>query len=183
MATTETTLTAEDFRLLPDDGALTELYRGQVIDVNLPSPRHGQVCGSVVYVLRQFLEQRNLGRVVSNDSGIITEKNPDTVRGADVAFYSYTRVAKGPLPAGYLNVAPELVFEVFSPSDRWSDLLAKVAEYLKAGVTIVCVLDPDAETAHVFRADRPVQILMSDHELALPDVLADFRTIVARFFE
>ncbi|MGE0609122.1 MAG: Uma2 family endonuclease [Pirellulales bacterium] len=183
MATTETILTAEEFRLLPDDGGPSELYRGQVIDMNLPSPRHGQICGTVVYLLRRFLENHNLGRVVSNDSGIITEKNPDTVRGADVAFYSYARVAKGPLPVGYLKVVPELVFEVISPNDRWSDLLGKVAEYLKAGVVVVCVLDPDTETAHAYRADRVAEVFSSQQALTLPDVLPEFSAVVAKFFE
>ena len=65
---------------------------------------------------RQFCDEHNLGHVVSNDSGVVTERDPDTVRGADVAFYSYGRVPPGPFPRGYLAVAPELVFEVRSPT-------------------------------------------------------------------
>lgn len=183
MATIETLLTAEEFRLLPSDAGPAELYRGQVIEMNLPSPRHGQVCAQVVYLLRQYIEPRGLGNVVSNDSGTITEHNPDTVRGADVAFYSYARVPKGPLPAGYLAVAPELVFEVRSPTDRWGDLLTKTAEYVKAGVVAVCILDPDAESAQVYRTDRPVLVQTADQELALPDVLGEFRVVIRKLFE
>ncbi|MGE3407126.1 MAG: Uma2 family endonuclease, partial [Pirellulales bacterium] len=175
--------TAEEFLLLPDNGALSELYRGLVIDMNPPSPRHGQICHEISLIVGAFVREHGLGRCVSNDSGIITEKNPDTVRGADVAFYSYARVAKGPLPAGYLKVVPELVFEVISPSDRWSDLLGKVAEYLKAGVVVVCVLDPDTETAHAYRADRVAEVFSGQQALTLPDVLPEFSSIVARFFE
>src|SRR5262249_28420667 len=121
--------------------------------------------------------------VVGNDSGVITERDPDTVRGADVAFYSYQRVPPGPLPRRYLAVVPELVFEVRSPSDRWSHILEKVVEYLQAGVTLVCVLDEVTETARVYRADQPEQVFTADQDLTLPEVLPDFRLPVRRFFE
>src|SRR5262249_2503592 len=138
----ETLMTAEQFRLLPDDGRRLELVKGKVVEMTVPAPRHGFVCGRVVYRLSRFLEDRSEGRVVCNDSGIVPERSPDTVRGGDVAFFSYGRLPRGPLPMGYIDVMPELVFEVLFPSDRWGVVLAKVAEYLKAGVTVVCVLDP-----------------------------------------
>ena len=70
----------------------------------------------------------------------------DSVRGGDVVFYSYTRLPRGPIPEGYLEVVPELVFEVRSPSDRWAKITAKVGEYLDAGVLVACVLDPAKAT-------------------------------------
>ena len=94
-----------------------------------------------------------MGQVLSNDSGVITERDPDTVRGADISFYSYQRLSKGPIPAGYLPFPPNLVVELCSPDDRWRDLLVKVNEYLEVGVTAVVVLDPEPRTAHIFRAD------------------------------
>src|SRR5262249_17022218 len=116
-------------------------------------------------------------------SGVVTERDPDSMRGADVAFYSYSRIPKGPFPQhAYLTVVPELVFEVFSPSDRWPKVLAKVAEYLNAGVTVVCVVDPDSQTVQVYRDALP-QTLHGDDELTIPDVLPGFRTPVRRFFE
>src|SRR5207249_472230 len=112
----EKLLTAEEYLRLPDNGQPTELVRGKVVSVNVPTPRHGQICGQVAYLLRRFLEDHDVGHVVCNDSGVLTERDPDTLRGADVAYYSYQRVPRGPLPAGYLPVAPEVVFEVRSPT-------------------------------------------------------------------
>jgi Uma2 family endonuclease len=82
-----------------------------------------------------------------------------------------------------LQVTPELVFEVRSPTDRWRAVLAKVVEYLNAGVNVVCVLDPVSQTAHVFSADQPNRVCTAEQELTLPEVLGDFRAVVARFFE
>jgi Uma2 family endonuclease len=182
-AVVETLLTAEEFRRLPDDGRPKELKRGRLILVNQPAPRHGQICGQVYYLLRRFLDDRPLGHLVSNDSGIITERDPDTVRGGDVAFYSYNRVPPGPLPQGYLTVVPELVFEVRSPGDRWGRILAKVSEYLEAGVNVVCVLDQMTERCHVYRSEEEIQVFLPDQDLTLPDVLPEFHVAVRRFFE
>jgi Uma2 family endonuclease len=181
--TLEALLSADEFRLMPDDGRRLELVKGKVIELPIPTPKHGYICGNVVGILTAHVIPLGLGRVVSNDSGIITERSPDTVRGGDVAFYSFARVPRGPLPIGYLDVMPELVFEVLSPTDRWRIVLAKVGEYLKAEVNVVCVVDPDRETIHVFSADHPALILSADQELTLPDLLGEFRASVRSFFE
>jgi Uma2 family endonuclease len=176
-------LTAEEYARLPDRGVPTELVRGKVVTMNVPAPRHGQICSKIDRLVGNHADQRGLGHVVVNDSGVVTQRDPDTVRGADVAFYSFGRVPRGPFPAGYPNVVPELVFEVRSPTDRWSRLLGKVSEYLDTGVTVVCVLDQQSETVHVYRNDDLPRTLHGEDELTLPDVLGDFRVVVSRFFE
>jgi Uma2 family endonuclease len=182
MVTTEALLTAEDYLLLPDNGQPTELVQGRLVPMNMPMPRHGEICSTTVLIVGNFLDGHDLGRILCNDSGVITNRGPDTVRGADVAYYSYDRVPKGPLPMGYLSVAPEAVFEIRSPGDRWSEILAKVAEYLKAGVLRVCVLDQQSETIRVYSADEPEERLTEDQQFTLPGILPGFSVPVARFF-
>ncbi len=85
MTTLPAPLTAKDFfRLTPLDQP-AELVRGSLVTLHMLGFRHGAVCGNIVYELRRFLEGRPLGRVISNDAGVITERGPDTVRGPDVA--------------------------------------------------------------------------------------------------
>ena len=93
-----------------------------------------------------------------------------------MSFYSYNRVPKGSLPRDeYLEVVPELVFEVLSPDDRWTKVLAKVLEYLAAGVGVVCVLDPSRRNLHLYEGEEPVRILSEHDELTLPAILGDLR--------
>jgi Uma2 family endonuclease len=179
----EPLMTAEQFGKRPDPGYPEELVRGRVVSISPPFRRHGQVCSKADRIIGSYVENLDLGHVLTNDSGVITERNPDTVRGADVAFYSFDRLPRGALPASYGPELPELVIEVLSPSDRWPRVLAKVAEYLEAGVTFVVVLDDEHRQTHVYAADEPVRVLNSDSELALPDVLGEFRVRVAKFFE
>ena len=100
-----------------------------------------------------------------------------------MAFYSFARVPKGPLPDRYLDIPPDLIVEVLSPTDRWPKVLAKVAEYLEAGTTVVIVLDDKRRLAHVYRADGAVRLLGADEELTVPEVLPGFAVAVGRFFE
>ena len=48
----------------------------------------------------------DLGHILINDSGIITRRNPDSVRGADVFYISFIRMPRGTLPQSYLDVPP-----------------------------------------------------------------------------
>jgi Uma2 family endonuclease len=176
-------LTAEEFGDLPDNGQPAELVRGRIVPLNMPRPRHGAICSNTDYLLRRHLEDHPTGRVMTNDTGVVTQRDPDTVRGADIAYYSFARVPPGPLPRTYLAVAPELVFEVRSPGDRWADVTTKTGEYLRCGVLAVCVLDEQTETAVLFTADGPPQTFTRDEEPSFPDILGDFRVPVHRFFE
>lgn len=181
MATVETLMTAEEFLVLADNGRPAELVRGRVVPMNMPAPRHGEICANIVDILKTYLRQHDTGRVVCNDSGIVTERGPDTVRGADVAYYSYAKYPKGPLPRGYLKLPPELIFEVRSPGDRWPEVVAKTAEYLKAGVLHVCVIDEQTETATVHSAEGPPETLSAGRELRFPSVLPGFAVPVRPF--
>lgn len=176
-------LSAEEFGRRIDPGYPEELVRGRIVRMPPPKPRHGEVCGNAYFLLRSHIQQRDLGRVLCNDPGVVTQRDPDTVRGADVAYYSFDRVPSGRLPDGYLDISPELVVEVLSPDDRWPNVLQKVAEYLNVGVLFVLVLDPERKTIHVFAHDEPVRILTAADELTLPGVLDDFRVAVNRCFE
>src|SRR4051812_27751143 len=123
MATAEATalMTAEEFGERPDPGYPEELVRGRIVAMTVPGRRHGAVCLKAGRLVGNFVEDRDLGHVLCNDSGVITRRGPDTVRGADIAFYSYARLPRGPLAKGYGPEVPELIIEVRSPSDGWRD--------------------------------------------------------------
>jgi Uma2 family endonuclease len=175
-------LTAEEFVRLPDDGRRVELVAGQLVEIPMPPPKHGFICMDLGASLHNHVRMNNLGRVASNDSWVKTRGGPDTVRGADIAFWSYERLPKGEVPEGIIPSPPDLVIEVRSPSERWTDIFGKMLEYLKAGVRVACILDPGTETLSVYRPDEIQQILTADDEFTLPDVLPGFQVKVGNLF-
>ena len=85
MSIAEKLLTIDEYAKLPDAG-YNELVRGRIVEMNPPTPKHGKVCGRISFFLNLFISTHDIGHVTTNDSGVITERNPDTIRGADVAF-------------------------------------------------------------------------------------------------
>lgn len=175
-------LTAEEYGQLENNGRLTELVRGRIVEMNRPFTSHGFYMIRIAFLLTQFVEQHRLGRVVGGDAGVVTQRDPDTVRGPDLAFYSYQRIPEGPLPDGYWPASPELVIEIRSESDRWKDILQKVAEYLIANVLTVAVVDPQRQQVHLF-SDTETTVLNATDPLTFPEVLPGFEVAVARLFE
>jgi Uma2 family endonuclease len=176
-------LTAEEFAALPNEGEAFELVLGEVVVVNRPFTSHGYFMAEIAGLLREFVKSSQLGRVVSGDAGVVTHRNPDSVRGPDVAYYSYARIPASTLPAGYWPASPELVVEIRSPGDRWKDTLQKVAEYLQADVLTVLVVDPELRHVNVYSADREQMTLTDQDQLLLPDVLPGFEVPVKKLFE
>jgi Uma2 family endonuclease len=80
---TQRLITAEEFLQMPDppDGSRQELVRGVIETMPPPSTYHGVCCSRLNRRIGNFVEERNLGHLASNDSGFITERDPDTVRG------------------------------------------------------------------------------------------------------
>ena len=175
-------LTAEEFLLREDLDGPVELVKGTVIEMPPPMPRHAQVCSKIARLLGNFADER-LGHVLTNDACIITQRGPDTVRGADVCYISYAKVPKGPLPDGYLPAQPDLIVEIRSPTDRWKDILKKVVEYLEAGTPVVCVVDPTTETARIYRSDRDEEQRKNGDLVRFDDVLPGFSVPLKQLFE
>ena len=148
----------------------------------MPGTRHGYICGKVVIAIGAFVEAHKLGRVMSNDTFVQTQKNPDSVRGGDICYWSYERLPEGEVPIGLSDQPPDLVVEVHSPTDRWKLIYRKAVEYLEAGVRVVVLLDPKTATVAVMRPDEIQQVFDNGDTLTIPDVLPGFSVPVKTFF-
>ena len=163
-------LSAEEYLALPDPGYPTELVRGEIVVLNRPNYRHGKTCNRVSTILTLFVDEHALGDVVTNDSGFLTEHDPDTVRGPDVAFFANDRVPPEEDQGSYPPQPPNVIFEVRSPSDRPGRIDARVAECLAAGVNAVVLVDAALVTATIHtRAAAPAD-LTADERLHLADL-------------
>ena len=175
-------LTAEEFvKQYPNHRV--ELVDGVVKELSMPGFKHGKVCVRLSGFLFVYFQGNDIGHLVSHDTFIKIRSNPDMVLGPDLAYFSYERLAKGVEPQGLPGVLPELVAEVRSPSDLWTDVFAKVEEYIQAGVGVVIVLDPEKRTASVCRPGIEQTDYHDDDTLTVPDVLPGFAIVVARLFE
>lgn len=178
-------LTADQFhdwcRLPENRDRHFELERGKVIEMSRPGERHGVVCHNVNYVLGAYLRQRRKGRVCANDTGLILERDPDTVRGPDVFLYDQSQPYER-LQSKYSDEPPQLAVEVLSPNDNWGKVLRRVTEFLRRGVAVVWVIDPDNRTATVLVPGQLPQVLEEDDEITGAPAFPDLRLRVAELF-
>ena len=84
---------------------------------------------------------------------------------------------------GYLDVAPELVVEIMSPSDRGSDVKQKLREYFSIGVRLVWVADPTDRTVEAYRSLTDLREFKEAENLTGDEVLPGFSVSVASLFE
>jgi Uma2 family endonuclease len=158
-----------------------ELDEGRLVVMALPGELHGAVCVLVIRALLAYLERGGQGRVISNDVGLVLQLDPPVVRGADVAYYRET-VALSELAAGPPKRLPDLVVEVLSPSDRLGMVMRKVQQYLRAGITMVWVVDGESRNVTVYRAGREPRVLEENEVLDGEEVLPGFTCAVADLF-
>jgi Uma2 family endonuclease len=158
-----------------------ELERGRVVEMSLPGERHGVVCANASGMLWLFARQRKRGHVCTNDSGLLIEREPDTVRGADVTFYDEIRRYEELNPK-YSDRPPKLLVEVLSPNDKPGKVIRRIYRFLAMGAALVWMVDPEERTLTVFRTGKEPVEFKSDQEVTGEDVLPDLRIQVADFF-
>lgn len=182
MATsTENRTTAQQLADMPDDGNRYELVQGVLHMMSPAGGLHGRIAGKLLLRIASHVEQAQLGVTYAAETGFLLQRNPDTVRAPDVAFVSNQRLGAHRDQAGYLPLAPDLVAEVVSPNDRYSELEAKVKTWLNAGTAVVLVVDPQIAAVRVYRLPGEIR----DHSqgrIDLQDVLPGFQLDVVELF-
>ena len=173
------TYTAEEFANLPLTANRPELVRG-VLQVREPvRDSHGFTATEIVVAIRIYLNTHPIGAAFI-ETGYITERGPDTVRGPDVSFMSFERF-KG-LSGGFFEIAPDLAVEVLSPSNTRKDIERKVTEYFAMGARLVWVADPERRMVTVHAPEARSYVVPSGEFLDGGDVLPGFRVEVKKLF-
>ncbi len=175
-------MTAEELADLEDDEYRYELVEGELRHMSPAGFEHGKVAARFVRPLSSHVDEHNLGVVVTADTGFRLARNPDTVLAPDVAFVRADRLPPPSEQSGYLDLAPDLVIEVVSPTDRASDVNQKVQLYLDAAVRLLWIAYPKQRTVMAFAAGRVASTLREGDTLDGGDVLPGFRQLVSAVF-
>ena len=182
MSTQTRLMTADEFLEMADDGLLHELVRGEVVTMSLPGAEHGEVTGEVFWRITNHVKSAQLGKTYAAETGFLIERDPDTVRGADVAFVRAERLPEIINRQKYIPFAPDLAVEVRSPNDRDDPVQEKVQEWLAAGSSMVWTVDPRGKTVTIYRRGAEPVTLTGDQTLDGGAVLPGFACKVADLF-
>jgi Uma2 family endonuclease len=176
-------LTAEDLPFLPSREGPCELVGGRLVRSPPHGETHGLVAGEALYRLYRFVREHGLGRVYSTGTGFVLARDPDTVRGPDVAFVSAERLAPPGCRGFYFEGAPDLVVEVITPDDADPDVAPKVRDYLDAGARAVWVVDTALQSLTVHRSGRPPESFSRNDTVDGGAAVPGYRLPVREIFE
>ena len=139
-----------------------EIANGEIVGVSPPTMEHVLLAHDLYHLLDQHVRMHRLGRVWIEAPYLLEEDDrADWVRGSRVPDVSY--VAQERLDAhlkqhgksGPMRLRPDLAVEIVSPHDSYSALTQKVADYLRYGVRLVWIIDPQTRTIRVHTPDDP----------------------------
>jgi Uma2 family endonuclease len=184
-ATAAGPMTAEEFfewAARPENaGRRYELEAGRAVEMPSPSELHGYVIYLILRLLVRYFDERGAGYVLSNDTGLVVANAPDTVRGPDLMGFLEDRPIEQ-MSRTHCARVPALVVEVLSPSDRISRTNTRIEQYLRRGVALVWLVDPDDRTVTVYRPGEFHRVLTEDDALTGNGVLPELSLKVASFF-
>ena len=183
MADATRLMTADDLWTLPDDHRRYDLIRGVLHELPLAGVEHGELASEFGRHVGNHVSAHGLGKAYNSETGFILARDPDTVLAPDLAFVRGDRL---PTPRSarreFLPIAPDLVVEVVSPSNRAADVEDKVQDYLDGGVRLVVLVYPIPRTVVLHRPDRPPELFEEGDELDLDEGLPGFRLALADLF-
>ncbi len=138
-------MTAEEFLSLGETSECYELVDGVVSKSPKPSRDHQRILSLLIFECELF-KRANPGVEYYPDIDVCFDARH--VYQPDLCVYRAGRVPA--LPAA-LDVAPDLVVEILSPSNRAFDLVRKRADYGRFGVREYWVFDPADGKVRCFR--------------------------------
>jgi Uma2 family endonuclease len=146
---TATGLTYDDLRAFPDDGLRRELIDGELHVSPAPGLRHQASVLAIGAALRAHVREHGGAVYVAPTDVRVSDR---TVVEPDVLMLSSDRASHQRSDA-YIDVVPDLVVEVSSPSTRRLDLVRKRALYERERVPEYWFVDLEADVVDVYRLD------------------------------
>src|SRR2546421_5055284 len=164
-----------------------ELREGKLIIMSPSDSVSGEVGARFSMLLSTWVYTNNLGRIMDSSTGFRLP-NGDLL-SPDVSFVSRERLKQN--PRTYASVVPELIVEIKSSTDRIRELEEKIALFLRQGVQVSLLIDPDKRTVRVYRANSlrqdaegeevifPTTILKDGDTLTIPDLFPGWELPIA----
>ena len=187
MATAKTPsrlMTADDLLVMERvPGKRYELIRGVLTEKEVPTgDPHGATVSRSSGLIFQYSEINDFGDVRSGEPGYWLERDPDTVRAPDVAWFAPGRIPPG--TTGFPELTPDLCVEVASPSNSRRDRLLsdKAQMWLDFGAREVWVLNPEDTSVARYRPGQPTVTLHEDDVLDGEELLPGFSVPVWQLF-
>lgn len=145
--------TVADLLAIPEGERFHEIIDGELVRKAMPSARHGAAQTATSQLLRPF-DRRSGGKGGPGGWWLASETEialaADQVYRPDVCGWRREHLPALPTEAP-VEVRPDWVCEILSPSNAGNDMVKKLRAYHRHGVPHYWIIDPIAETLTVHR--------------------------------
>ncbi len=174
--------TPEDLLRMPD-GNRYELTDGRLVERNM-SMWSSFVAGVIYFTLLSFCHGKRLGWIFPEGTSYQCFPNePGKVRKPDTSFIRLDRLSLAQVTEeGHCTIAPDLAVEVISRNDTAEEIDERAAAFLRAGTSLVWVVNPRFRTVVVHRRQGQGTVLREGDELTGEEVIPGFRCQVRELF-
>ncbi len=145
----------EEYLAMPETNLRYEIIDGEMIMSPAPTSEHQWFLKNLMMRLDLFVTRKKLGVVLPSPVDVLIRKTPLKTRQPDILYLNAERTGvRGrdqlrEMPI--IEVPPDLVVEVLSPSDTRSVLKNKLQDYTKIGVRECWLISSEAETVEVLK--------------------------------
>ncbi len=180
---TKTQLTLDQFLSLPDEDITYELINGEALPKMSPKRFHSRATAGLFLILSDWNHTlENQGEVGIEWAITLKKKGKDWCPVPDLLYISYKRLKAFPLDNTPCLVAPELVIEIISPDQSFTNLSQKAIDYIKSGVDRVWLVDTEVKKITIFYPDSLPQIKQENDNLD-DDLFPNLSLTIAQIFE
>lgn len=145
MTTLSTTLTYQDYLLLPEDGKRYEIIEGDLSMTPAPLTRHQTMVGRIHYQLMAYLETHTIGDVFIAPCDVLLSDTDVVQPDLLVVLHS----GRACITENNIQGPPDLVVEILSPSTATRDRELKRKRYEHFGVREYWLVDPADNTLEI----------------------------------
>ena len=160
MSVKEKVFTYEDIDRIPEG---CEVIKGRLRELAPTTAVQGYYKAEIAWWIDEQKEAE--GYVLVGEVGLVISRNPLTVRCADIVFLSKEKVKE--LPKGLIEVPPDLVVEIVSPSNTYEEIEEKIADYMGFGVGRILIVEPAIRKVTLINEERKIAILGFDQEVEI----------------
>ena len=173
-----TRVSLSDFLAMEETKPYRELIDGEVVEKSMPTQSHSDVVLALSHSLMNHLRGAGLGKLFTE---LRCWYGPeDRVYLPDLCLFRANNLP--PPGQNPVEVVPDFVIEVLSPDDRATRVIEKVQFYLRAGVPLLWVVDPERETVTVYRPQEAPAEAALPSKLAAAPVLPGFEVDLGALF-
>ncbi|MFN8637479.1 MAG: Uma2 family endonuclease [Chloroflexota bacterium] len=173
-------MTLDAFLALPEVKPALEYVDGVVTQKVSPQGRHVLLQLRFANRINTFAEPGQLALALPE----LRTTYSGLSRVPDIAVYLWHRIPlreDGQIGDRFVE-PPDIAIEIVSPDQRLAALMTKCVWFVKNGVRIALIADPDEEVVYRFRPDALPDVLRDDDRIDLDAVLPGFEITVNQLF-